>query len=90
MVVMEAILSGNPVALADNQDLKRFQLDNKYYFKDTIELSDIIKKYEKNNFKELIPPDSFKADLMSVRSINIVTEEWLELLVQINYNMIVK
>jgi len=90
MVVMEAVLSGNPVALADNQDLKRFQLDKKHYFKDAISLSEIIKKYEKNNFKELIPSDSFKADLISVRSINIVTEKWLELLVKINYNMITK
>lgn len=86
MVVMEAILSGSPVALADNKDLKRFKLDEKHYFKDISELCEIIKRYEKNNFKELIPSISFKANLMSTRSLNIITEKWLELLTDINYN----
>ena len=90
MVVMEAILSGNPVALADNQDLKRFQLEEKYYFKDANELYKIINEHKKNNFKELIPSNSFKANLMSARSLNIITEKWLELLVKINYNKITK
>jgi hypothetical protein len=88
MVVMEAILSGNPLALAKNEDLKRFQLDEKHYFKDISELCEIIKKYKKNNFKELIPADSFKSSLMSNRSLNIITEKWLELIAEINYNQI--
>jgi len=86
MVVMEAILSGSPVALAENEDLKRFQLDAKHYFKDISELCEIIKKYKKNNFKELIPSDSFKSNLMSARSLNIITGKWLELITETNYN----
>jgi glycosyltransferase involved in cell wall biosynthesis len=88
MVVMEAILSGSPIVLADNEDLKRFKLEGKHYFKDTSELCEIIKKYEKNNFKELIPSISFKANLMSTRSLNIITEKWLELISSMNYNQI--
>jgi glycosyltransferase involved in cell wall biosynthesis len=90
MVVMEAILSGSPVALANNQDLKRFQLDEKHYFKDTNELYEIIKNFKRNNFKELIPSDSFKADLMFARSLNIIAEKWLELLTETDYNKITK
>ena len=86
MVVLEAILSGWPVALAENEDLKRFQLDAKHYFKDMSELCEIIKKYKKNNFKELILSDSFKSNLMSVRSLNIITGKWLELITKTNYN----
>ena len=90
MVIMEAILSGSPVALADNEDLKRFKLEEKHYFKNISELYEIIRKYEKNNFKELIPSDYFQANLMSARSLNIITEKWLELLFEINYNEITK
>jgi len=86
MVVMEAILSGSPVALADNRDLKRFQLDEKHYFKDINDLCEIINNYKKNNFKELIPTNSFKADLMFSRSLNVIVEKWLELLTQIDYD----
>ena len=88
MVVMEAILSGNPVALAENKDLKRFQLDGIHYFKDISELCKIIKEHRKNDFKELIPSKAFKSNLMSDRSLNTIKEKWLELMVEINYNQI--
>jgi glycosyltransferase involved in cell wall biosynthesis len=90
MVVMEAILSGSPIALAENEDLKRFQLDAKHYFKDINELCEVIKKHGKNNFNELIPSDSFKSNLMSTRSLNIITGKWLELITETNYNQICK
>lgn len=90
MVVMEAILCGNPVALAENQDLKRFQLEDKHYFGDINQLCEIIKKYEKNNFKELIPPDSLKTNLSSARSLNTITTKWIELLSDISYTKISK
>ena len=90
MVVMEAILNGNPVALADNKDLRRFQLDEKHYFKDINELCEIVKKYEKNNFKELIPSESFRADLMSTRALNIIVKKWVELIAESNYSKIRK
>jgi glycosyltransferase involved in cell wall biosynthesis len=90
MVAMEAILSGSPVALAENQDLKRFQLEDKHYFKDIKQLCEIIKKYEKNNFKDLIPPDSLKTNLSSARSLNTITTKWIELLSDISYTKISK
>jgi glycosyltransferase involved in cell wall biosynthesis len=90
MVAMEAILSGSPVALAENQDLKRFQLEDKHYFRDINQLCEIIKKYEKNNFKELIPPDSLKTNLSSARSLNTITTKWIELLSDISYTKISK
>jgi len=88
MVAMEAILSGSPVALAENEDLKRFQLDARHYFKDISGLCEIIKKYRKNDFKELIPTDTFKSNLMADRSLNTIKEKWLELIAEINYNQI--
>jgi len=90
MVVMEAILSGMPVALADNKDLRRFHLDDKHYFKDISKLCKIIKKYRQNYFKELIPSDTYKANLMSTRALNSITEKWLELLTETNYNQFTK
>jgi len=90
MVAMEAILSGSPVALAENQDLKRFQLDDKHYFKDINQLCEIIKKYEKNNFKELIPSESLKADLSFARSLNTITTKWIALLSDTSYTKISK
>ena len=50
----------------------------------------IIKKYEKNNFKELIPPDSLKTNLSSARSLNTITTKWIELLSDISYTKISK
>jgi len=90
MVAMEAILSGSPVALAENEDLKRFQLEGKHYFKDINHLCKIIKKYKKNNFKELIPSDFLISNLSSARSLNIITTKWLELLAETSYNKIRK
>jgi len=90
MVAMEAILSGSPVVLAENEDLKRFQLEDKHYFKDINQLCKIIKKYEKNNFKELIPSDFLISNLASARSLNIITIKWLELLAETSYNKIRK
>ena len=42
--------------------------------------------HKENGFKELIPSDSFIADLKSARSIIKVTEKWLELFMKFDYN----
>ena len=86
MVVMEAILSGSPVVLAKNEDLKRFRLEEINYFENINELCLIVNMHKENGFKELIPSDSFIADLKSARSIIKVTEKWLELFMKFDYN----
>jgi len=80
MVVMEAVISGNPITLAENEDLKRFKLGEIHYFKDISALCEIVKKHQKNNFKELKASNSIKNNLESSRSLKKITEEWLELL----------
>jgi len=86
MVVMEAILSGRPVVLAKNEDLKRFGLEEINYFENISELCLTVNKHKKNGFKELIPSDAFISDLKSARSIIKITEKWLELFMEFNYN----
>ena len=44
MVVVEAVLSGNPLLLRDNEDLRRFEFDEKHYFKDLEDLILIVKQ----------------------------------------------
>lgn len=80
MVVMEAIIFGNPIVLAENEDLKRFKLRKVHYFKDISDLCKIVKKHQKNNFKELKASSFIKTNLESERSLEKITKEWLEIL----------
>jgi glycosyltransferase involved in cell wall biosynthesis len=80
MVVMETILFGNPIVLARNEDLLRFGLEDKHYFKNINELYAIIDQYKKNHFKELVALGDFRGKLKSERSIDKITDKWLELI----------
>ena len=80
MVVMEAILSGVPLVLADNEDLRRFNLDNKHYFDNYDELVAIIQNHIENNFEDLLVSEQISDTLMRERSLKNVTDTWVNTL----------
>ena len=86
MVAMEAIISGNPIALAENEDLKRFKLGKDHYFKDISALCKIVKMYQESNFKELRASNFIKTNLESTRSLKKITKQWLEILTAVKQN----
>jgi glycosyltransferase involved in cell wall biosynthesis len=86
MVVLEAILSGIPLALADNKDLRRFNLDNKHYFKSYDQLVEIIQKNLENNFEHLLVSEQISGTLMSERSLKNVTDRWINMLNSLKFN----
>jgi predicted nucleic acid-binding protein len=86
MVVMEAVLSGIPLALADNEDLRRFNLNNKHYFSSYDELVALIQKHAENNFKDLLVSEQMTDALMRERSLKNVTDIWVNTLSSLKLN----
>jgi glycosyltransferase involved in cell wall biosynthesis len=79
MVVIEAILSGIPLALADNDDMRRFNLDNKHYFDSYEKLLAIIQNNIKNEFVDLLVSEQIRETLLRERSLIKVTNSWVSL-----------
>jgi glycosyltransferase involved in cell wall biosynthesis len=79
MVVLEAILSGIPLALADNDDMRRFNLDNKHYFDSYEQLLAIIQNNIKNKFVNLLVSEQIRETLLRARSFIKVTNSWVSL-----------
>ena len=86
MVIVEAVLSGNPILLRNNADLRRFGFEDKHYFKDLEDLIMIIKRNLQTGFKELVVSQSKTTELQASRSLQRITQEWLILLDTI-YNL---
>jgi len=86
MVVMEAVLSGIPLALADNEDLRRFNLNNKHYFSSYDELVAMIQNHTENNFKDLLVSEQMTDTLMRERSLKNVTDIWVNTLSSLKLN----
>lgn len=80
MVVIEAIILKFPVVLAKNQDLLRFGLKSKHYFKTLDELIDLIRKNKSTNFSSLIVDDKYRRHLLKERSLDRVVSRWLDVL----------
>jgi hypothetical protein len=79
MVIVEAVLSGNPILLRDNVDLRRFGFENKHYFKDLKDLILIVKRNLDTSFKELVVSQAKVNELQASRSLQRITQEWLVL-----------
>lgn len=80
MVVVEAVLSGNPILLRDNPDLRRFGFDEKHYFYDLEELISIVKKNTKSKFKNLVVSQSKTQELKLSRSLSLITKQWIDII----------
>jgi len=86
MVIVEAVLSENPILLRDNLDLRRFGFEDKHYFKDLEDLISIVKRNLQTGFKELVVSKSKTDELQASRSLQRITQEWLFLL-NTRYNL---
>jgi hypothetical protein len=80
MVIVEAVLSGNPILLRDNIDLRRFGFEDKHYFKDLEDLILIVKRNLDTSFKELVVSQAKANELQASRSLQRITLDWLVLL----------
>ena len=78
LVVLEAIQNGNAILLRDNEDFRRFNLNDEHYFKDLAALIEKLMAFKKN-------PMSFKVSkseqdiLLDQRSPLNVGKQWLTL-----------
>jgi glycosyltransferase involved in cell wall biosynthesis len=84
MVVMEAILFGIPLVLADNSDMRRFNLDCKHYFDSYEKLLAIIETNIKSEFSDLIVSGQIRETLLQERSLEKITNSWTSLLSSLN------
>lgn len=80
MVVVEAVLSGNPILLRDNPDLRRFGFDEKHYFYDLGELISIVKKNTESKFKKLVVSQSKTQELKFTRTLPLITKKWIDII----------
>jgi len=80
MVIVEAVLSGNPILLRDNVDLRRFGFENKHYFKNIEHLTFIVRQNLETRFKNLVVSQSKIKDLQTNRSLQRITDCWINLI----------
>jgi len=80
LVAVEAIINGFPIVLADNQDLRRFELPSGNYFSNENELQGILQRVKKEGVSAFRTPDSLIAKLQNERDISTVTLKWRQVL----------
>jgi glycosyltransferase involved in cell wall biosynthesis len=80
MVIIEAIICRFPLVLAWNKDLIKFGLAEKHYFKDLNELAFVIQKNKNSNFRNLIVSDKLTKNLGEIRSLDLITSQWVSFL----------
>jgi len=80
MVIVEAVLSGHPILLRDNVDLRRFGFEDKHYFNNLEDLILIVKFNLKTNFKNLVVSPTKTKNLQLSRSLKKITDNWINLI----------
>jgi glycosyltransferase involved in cell wall biosynthesis len=80
LVVAEAIARGNPILLADNPDLRRFQLSEINYFKSVESLADKLTKNSDQNYRVLVPSEKNKKNLIENRTEEFIFKKWVNAL----------
>jgi glycosyltransferase involved in cell wall biosynthesis len=84
MNVVEAALNGNPMLLADNYDLRRFNFPDHLYFKGVDSLKTKIQDAQKAGVDKYRLESKARANLGSERSITSITRQWADLFTQID------
>lgn len=80
MVAAEAIIRGQKILLADNLDLRRFNLPDENYFKTLGELTSKLMLWDKDEGNVFGIPEEVSSDMRIRRDIEIVVEHWKLLL----------
>jgi glycosyltransferase involved in cell wall biosynthesis len=78
-IVVEAILRGNPLLLADNPDLRRFCLDEKFYFSNYEDLKGKALAYLSQGPKTFRAPSKLRKKLLLERNLAQVGSRWFQL-----------
>lgn len=79
MNIVEAVANGNPILLADNSDLRRFDFPDANYFKT---VNDLISKIEEAKIigtEHLSIPNSIRSKMLKEREPYRVAEQWIDL-----------
>lgn len=80
-VVAEAIARGNPLLLADNEDLRRFSLPERNYFLNELDLEEKLFEAKKTrSWMSFVAPAEIRDELIELRDIKIIGDQWLSLL----------
>lgn len=85
MVIVEAVLSGNPILLRDNKDLRRFGFEDKHYFKNIEDLTLTVRQNLETRFENLAVSQSKIKELEISRSLQRITDGWINL-IRTHYN----
>lgn len=80
LVAVEALINGFSIALADNKDLRRFELPSGNYFTNERELTAILRRYKDQGVKSFKIPNSTILEITAERDIKTVTKKWIQVL----------
>lgn len=81
MNIVEAVLQGNPILLADNPDLRRFKFPDHVYFKDFKELVEKIVASKNLNRSNYMVDGEIKESLRQERDLTSIIQKWISILV---------
>jgi hypothetical protein len=79
---VQAVLSGMRVLLADNKDLRRFQLPEECYVADADEMARKLSAIDFKNQKMYRPQKTLRDRVRVERSIERISEIWLKLILE--------
>lgn len=80
LVVVEALINGFPIILADNQDLRRFGLPPENYFASEIELVDKFRQIRELGTNRFEIPKSIILKIQNERDIRTISTKWVHVL----------
>jgi hypothetical protein len=80
LVVVESIIRSNPLLLADNEDLRRFGLPEKFYFKSQDDLESKIMNAFDNGIEGYRPPDNIVSYYREERAGFKIVSTWIKIL----------
>jgi hypothetical protein len=80
LVVVESIIRSNPLLLADNPDLRRFGLPEKFYFKSQDDLESKIMNAFDNGIEGYRPPDNIVSYYREERAGFKIVSTWIKIL----------
>ena len=83
MVVAEAIIRNYSVLLADNSDLRRFNLPDNNYFKDQSELADKLANWKESKREAFTIPEDVMNALIRERDLGEISNRWKAFLNQL-------
>ncbi len=79
MIVVEAISNNNPILLADNSDLRRFNFPDNNYFVDTSDLVSKIKSAKNSGAGELRINQNQRDLILRERNASTVARQWIDM-----------